>query len=95
MALNLGGGLEAELIDDHFIENASQLHIKRLWLACDSDSTIPEFKRAMAKLRKAFPRDKIYCYCLSYGRDMEKDEARARMIYEEGAIPFVQLYQKP
>lgn len=82
------------MIDDHFIDNIKELKINRLWLACDSDTTIPKFKKAMAKLREAFGRDKIYCYCLSYGQNMEKDEARARMIYEEGAIPFVQLYQK-
>ena len=89
------GGLEAELIDDHFIENVRGLHLKRLWLACDSEDTVPEFKKAMEKLRKIFPRDKVSCYCLSYGRNMEKDEARALMIYEEGAMPFVQLYQRP
>lgn len=89
------GGLEAGLIDDHFVENVRGLHIKRLWLACDSEDTIPEFKKAMAKLKDVFPRDKISCYCLSYGRNMEKDEARALTIYEEGAMPFVQLYQRP
>lgn len=88
------GGLEADLIDDHFINGITSLKIKELWLACDSDATIPKMQKAVAKLSRAgFNRNKINCYCLSYGKDMEKDEARARAIYEAGAMPFVQLYR--
>lgn len=90
------GGIEADLIDDHFIQGIQGIHLKRLYLACDSEADVPAFKRGMAKLRAAgISREKISCYCLSYGKNMEKDEARARMIWDEGAIPFVQLYQKP
>ena len=32
------GGLEADLIDDHFISNITSLRIKELWLACDTDA---------------------------------------------------------
>lgn len=89
------GGLEADLIDDHFIRNVTSLRIKELWLACDSDGELPALKRACEKLTKAgFTRGKIKCYALSYGKDMAKDEARCRAIYEAGAMPFVQLYQE-
>ena len=88
------GGLEADLIDDHFVNAVTGLRIKELWLACDTDSTLPTFKRACEKLRKAgFNRNKINCYVLSYGKDMDKDEARCRTIYEAGEMPFMQLYR--
>lgn len=88
------GGLEATLIDDHFVDNVASLRIKELWLACDSDEEINNLRKACEKLkRKGFSRHKIKCYCLSYGQDREKDEARARAIYEAGAMPFVQLYR--
>ena len=88
------GGLEADLIDDHFIDGISDLSIAELWLACDTDARLPEFKKACEKLAKAgFNREKIKCYVLSYGKDREKDEARAMAVYEAGAMPFVQLYR--
>ena len=88
------GGLEADLIDEHFINGISDLRISELWLACDTDARLPEFKRACEKLTKAgFNREKIKCYVLSYGKDRDKDEARAQAVYEAGAMPFVQLYR--
>lgn len=88
------GGLEADLIDDHFINGITSLSIKELWLACDHESTLPALQKAVAKLHKAgFNRNKIHCYALSYGKDMAKDEARLRAIYEAGAMPFMQLYR--
>lgn len=93
-AICFKGGLEADLIDDHFIAGVSDLKIAELWLACDTDARLPEFKKACEKLSKAgFSRDKIKCYVLSYGKDRDKDEARARAVYEAGAMPFVQLYR--
>lgn len=93
-AICFKGGLEADLIDEHFINGISELKISELWLACDTDARLPEFKKACEKLTKAgFTRDKIKCYVLSYGKDREKDEARAQAVYEAGAMPFVQLYR--
>ena len=88
------GGLEADLVDDHFVDNVTSLRIEELWLACDTDASLPAFKRACEKLRRAgFSREKIKCYALSYGEDMDKDEARLRQIYEAGAMPFMQLFR--
>ena len=96
-AICFKGGLEADLIDEHFIECLKTLgsrKIKELWLACDTDARLPEFKKACKKLHNAgFTRDKIHCYVLSYGKNREKDEARAVSVYEAGAMPFVQLYR--
>ena len=98
------GGLEADLVDDDFVDNLNSLYytkgykkisrISELWLACDTDNRIADFKKACEKLKKAgFTRDKIHCYVLSYGKNMEADEARARQVYEAGAMPFMQLYR--
>jgi hypothetical protein len=89
------GGLDARLLDDHFVNAVTSLRISELWLACDTDAAIPDFKRACAKLvRAGFNREKIKCYAL-IGRelDMDADEARLREIYEAGAMPFAQLYR--
>ncbi len=87
------GGLEAELLDDHFVNAVTSLKIDELWLACDTDATLPKFKEACGKLTKAgFTREKIKCYVL-IGDDMDKNEVRLREVYEAGAMPFAQLYQ--
>jgi len=99
------GGLEADLVDDAFVDALNSLYytfksgrkvsrISELWLACDTDNRIEQFKKACEKLKKAgFTRDKIHCYVLSYGKDMDADENRARTVYEAGAMPFMQLYR--
>lgn len=87
------GGLEASLLDDHFVEAVRGLRIAELWLACDTDGALPGFRRACGRLVKAgFSREKIKCYVL-IGRDMQKDESRLRAVYEAGAMPFAQLYR--
>lgn len=99
------GGLEADLVNDAFVDALNSLYytfksgrkvsrISELWLACDTDNRIEQFKKACEKLKKAgFTRDKIHCYVLSYGKDMDADENRARTVYEAGAMPFMQLYR--
>lgn len=87
------GGLQASLVDDHFVEAVRGLRISELWLACDTDGAIPGFLRACKKLVKAgFSREKIKCYVL-IGKDMEQEESRLRTVYEAGAMPFAQLYR--
>lgn len=90
-SIEFRGGLQSNLIDDHFVENVRSLHIRRLWMACDTDAALPVFKKAVDKLRNAgFDRNHISCYSL-IGHDMEKEEARNREIYLAGAMPFSQL----
>jgi len=87
------GGLQADLIDDHFIGNITSLRIAELWLACDSDDALPKLKTAVDKLLKSgFNREKIKCYAL-IGDDMDKNDARLREIYHAGAMPFAMLYR--
>lgn len=85
------GGLETDLIDDHFVSNITSLRIAELWLACDTNAQLPRFKAACKKLTDAgFKRDQIRCYSL-IGHDMEAEEARNREIWIAGAMPFSQL----
>ncbi|WP_243002691.1 hypothetical protein [Lachnotalea glycerini] len=88
------GGLETDLIDNHFIAGLQSIGVKKiksLWLACDTDSQLPRFKKAVEKLHKAgFNQNKIYCYSL-IGHNMEKEEIRNREIFNAGALPFSQL----
>lgn len=85
------GGLQSNLIDDHFVDAIRGLKIDELWLACDTDNALPQLKMACSKLIDAgFNRDKIKCYAL-IGDDMDKNEGRLREIYNAGAMPFAQL----
>lgn len=87
------GGLETDLIDDHFVDAIRGLRIAELWLACDTDAQLPRFKKACEKLVKAgFTRRQIKCYSL-IGKDMEAEEERNRELFRAGAMPFSQLYR--
>lgn len=87
------GGLETDLIADHFVDAIRGLRIAELWLACDTDAQLPRFKKACEKLVKAgFTRHQIKCYSL-IGKDMEAEEERNREIFWAGAMPFSQLYR--
>jgi hypothetical protein len=87
------GGLEADLIDDHFVENVRGLSIDELWLACDTDESLKNLEKAANKLQKAgFTREHIKCYAL-IGDDMNKNEERLQKIWNAGAMPFAQLFR--
>lgn len=87
------GGLQADLVDEHFVEAVRGLRIAELWLACDTDAALRGFQQACGKLVKAgFSRGKIKCYVL-IGTDMAADEARLQAVYGAGAMPFAQLYR--
>ena len=95
------GGLQADLVDHHFIDGIRDLSISELLLACDTDARLPEFKRACRMLASAgFSREKIKCYVLirpdmkkDQELEMERAEQRLAAVYEAGAMPFAQLYR--
>jgi hypothetical protein len=90
------GGLEAQLIDQHFIDSISSLQIAELWTACDHPNTLPQAVDAIKRLSKAgFGRNKIYCYVLigGGGGGMDENENRCREIFKAGAMPRAQLYR--
>ena len=87
------GGLQAKLIDAHFIENIQRLRISELWIACDTSAAIPVSVDAVGQLKKAgFTREHIRCYVL-IGDDMDENEYRLQAVYKAGAMPFAMLYQ--
>lgn len=89
--ISFRGGLETDLVDDHFVDTIRSLRIRELWLACDTDAQLPRFRRACEKLTAAgFNRNQIRCYSL-IGHDMEAEEQRNREIFRAGAMPFSQL----
>jgi len=103
------GGLQNDLIDDHFVENVRGLRIKELWLACDDDAAVDGMARAVEKLKKAgFAREHIRCYVLIGTRlhrhktiddidigetTMQENERRLQAVYAAGAMPFAQILQ--
>ena len=89
-AICFKGGLETRLIDDHFINGISDLSIKELWLACDSDKALDPLFYALKGLQKAgFNRNKIHCYSL-IGDDMVKNEIRLQKIFKFRCyVPFI------
>lgn len=87
------GGLEADLIDDHFVDSVRGLSIDELWLACDTDGAFNNFEKAAVKFARAgFTREHIKCYALIDG-DISKNEERLQKIWHAGAMPFAQLYR--
>ena len=93
------GGLDADLLDDHFIQGIKDLRIDELWLACDTDADIPAVTKAIKKLADAgYSRHKVRCYCLIGNNgtsefEMELAENRLTEVYQAGAMPFAQLYR--
>jgi len=91
--ISFRGGLEADLLDSHFIKNVRGLKIETLWLACDTASALRSTCEAIAKLKRAgFSRSKIRVYVL-IGKDMAEEENRLTEIYKFGAMPFAQLFR--
>lgn len=93
------GGLDADLIDDHFINGIKDLAIKELWLACDTDNDLPTVKKALSKLHAAgIAQHKIYCYALVGANGTSETELwaaenRLTELYNAGCLPFAQLYR--
>lgn len=85
------GGLEASRITTKKAEDIRSLHVRELWLACDSDGAIEPLNKAVDILLNAgIPKSYIYCYCL-----IGKEEQRLRAVREMGIMPFAQLYRSP
>lgn len=74
-AIEFKGGLESRRITPQIAEEIRSLRIKTLWLACDSESALKPLKKAVEILKGVgFTRNHLYCYALSFGKDIQKDE---------------------
>lgn len=92
-AIKFIGGLEAGRLTDWDIKELRSLHIKELWLACDSKEHIKTSTKVIKRLRAAgFRQNHIRCYVL-IGDDMTENETRLMAILGAGALPFAQLFQ--
>lgn len=88
------GGLETDLINEWFVDQLRGLKIKELWLACDTDTSIKNLRKACELLKKGgfTDRNKIRCYALIKDNSSKTIE-RLIQIYDAGAMPFAQLYR--
>lgn len=91
-AIEFKGGLQADLITDKIVEELRGLRIKELWLACDTNSSLKNLRKAFQKLTKYFNRKKLRCYVL-IGKNWGEENYRLREVYKIGFLPFAQLYQ--
>lgn len=92
----LAGGIEAARVEQWSADRIRGLHIKTIFLACDTDNAIKPLRKALKLL--ALPNDKVRCYVLlKHNPDETRLRALIRLleVYEAGAIPFAQLYQPP
>lgn len=88
------GGLDSRLMTHKIAHRLKSLCIKRLWFSCDYDAALKPLEKAVGILQKVgFTREHLYCYALSFGKDMDKDEERYRKIWDIGCIPYCQLFQ--
>lgn len=90
------GGIQASLVTDSIAGWLRGLRINSIFLAADTDESLPALRRAVDKLgflgRNS---NKLRCYVLiAYdGETIERATARLEAVWEAGCVPFAQLYQ--
>jgi hypothetical protein len=90
------GSLDADLLDDYFVERARGADIKSLYLSCDTDCDATPLKRAVARLKRGgFSAEQLYCFVLIGLETVERDGERLLAVYDTGCYPWPQLYQPP
>lgn len=96
-AVEFRGGLDCSLLRDWIIDELRCLKIHALWVSYDHPSRLPDLKKAVAKLRRYFPRDKLRCYVLigQKGDTLEKAERRLEEAWHIGTLPFAMRFRTP
>jgi len=91
------GGLDTRLLKDWHIEELRNLKVSELWLALDEDHRTKSFQKACGMLKSAgFNSNQIRCYVMAgYNEPITNAEERLKFAYKQGAMPFIQVYQKP
>lgn len=90
------GGIDARLVTDEFAEELRSIRVSELFLAADTEQSLPTLRRATSRL--AFlTREKLRCFVMVAfgGETISAAEARLEAVWEAGAMPFCQLYQPP
>ena len=95
--IDFSGGFEAKRITDDIIEELRGLKVYQMWLAYDMAGREIELIKAVERLKKYFPRDKMRCYVLiGYENDTLIDaERRLKWAWDIGTLPFAMRYRTP
>ncbi len=95
-SVELGGGIDATLVNERFAYLVQSIKLKQLFLACDTEAALKPLEKAVAILKELTPRQRR-CYVLAAfnGSTIESIEKRCKQILNLGCFPFVQLYQPP
>ncbi len=93
--IDFAGGFEARRVTDDIVEDLRGLNIYQMWLAYDTVGQEIELLKAVEKLKKYFPRDKIRCFVLiGYENDtLIEAERRLKWAYSIGTLPFAMRYR--
>lgn len=92
--ISFKGGIESAKVTKWDAEQMKTLHIKDIWLACDTKNKLIHLQKAVKLFRDAgfYQKEILRCYVL-IGDDMQENESRLRQIFALGVLPFAQLYQ--
>jgi hypothetical protein len=89
------GGLQADLVDDWFIEQLKTIRVDCLFLAADTRAALKPLKKALDKLSFLDRRKKrVYCM-IGVNESVLDARERLKAIWDIGGMPFAQLYQPP
>lgn len=91
------GGLESRRVEDWVIDELRSLKIRHIWLSFDSILAKRSLITAVQKLKRYFSRDQIRCYVLigGGGDTLQNAEARLKMAWMIGTLPFAMRFRKP
>lgn len=89
------GGFEAARVTDNVIEDLRDLRINEVWLSYDFDGAESCVAKAIGKLRRFLPFDKVRCYVLigQPNDTIEKAQRRLEWVAMRGALPFAMRYR--
>jgi hypothetical protein len=95
-AIRFSGGLESRRVTPAVVERLRSVTVDELFLAYDHPSSWGSVAVAIARLRDAGLRHRaVRCYILAgmAGDTVDEAEGRCRQVFEQGAVPFLMLWQ--
>lgn len=89
------GGIQTSLVDNWVADWFHNLRINSIFLAADTDRSLPALRMAVSKLdfleRNS---NKLRCYVMiAYEETIAQATARLEAVWDAGCMPFAQLYQ--
>ena len=93
--ISFSGGFEARRVTKNIVSELKKLHIKDMWVACDTPESYKTTSKAIELLKsEGFSQNKIRCYVI-IGKDKDEENNRLKKLLLDGCLPFAQLYQPP